>query len=309
MLLIRRFEEKIVEVYPAQDMKTPVHLYIGQEAIAAGVCSHLTKEDYLFTTHRSHGHCLVKGVDPKFLYAEFYGRRTGCCKGKGGSMHPAFPEFGILGTSAIVGGGIPLAVGTALASTMKHDGKISVTFFGDGAVDEGSFHEGLNFAALKQLPVLFVCENNFYATSSHLAIRHSEPNIAKKAEGYGMPGVQIDGNNVLEIYTTAREAVKRARSGGGPTLLECRTYRWKGHVGPDTDYQQGIRPQQELEEWMEKCPLKAYEAFLADNQLCSEADRQTMSNKIDIMLDDAWNFAKTSPFPEKEELFDDVYRN
>jgi pyruvate dehydrogenase E1 component alpha subunit len=308
MLLIRRFEEKIVDVYPAQDMKTPVHLYIGEEAIAAGVCSHLTKEDYLFTTHRSHGHCLAKGVEPKFLYAEFYGRSTGCCKGKGGSMHPAFPQFGILGTSAIVGGGIPLAVGTALASKMRRDGKISVTFFGDGAVDEGTFHESLNFAALKQLPVVFVCENNFYATSSHQATRHSEPNIAKKAEGYGIPGIQLDGNNVLDVYAAAGEAVRRVRSGSGPTLLECRTYRWKGHVGPGTDYQQGIRPQQELEQWMEKCPIKAYEKFLEENQLCSEELRRNMRDKIDTALEDAWRFAKASPSPEPEDLFEDVYK-
>ena len=307
MLLIRRFEEKIVEVYPTQDMKTPVHLYIGEEAIAAGVCSHLTKEDYLFTTHRSHGHCLAKGADPKFLYAEFYGRRTGCCKGKGGSMHRAFPEFGILGTSAIVGGGIPLAVGTALASKMRHDGKISVTFFGDGAVDEGTFHESLNFAALKQLPVVFICENNFYATSSHQTVRHSEPKIAKKAESYGIPGVQIDGNNVLEVYMATHEAVNRARSGGGPTLLECRTYRWKGHVGPSADYQQGVRPQQELEEWMKKCPIRAYEKFLKENQLCSEELYRNSMNEIDALLEDAWNFAKASPFPEPEDLLEDVY--
>jgi len=161
MLRIRMFEERIIDVYPEQDMKSPVHLYIGEEAIAAGVCIHLREDDYLFTTHRSHGHCLAKGASPESLYAEFYGKANGCCRGKGGSMHPAYPEIGILGTSAIVGGGIPLAVGTALASVMQNTNRITVVFFGDGASEEGSFHESLNFAALKHLPVVFVCENNF----------------------------------------------------------------------------------------------------------------------------------------------------
>lgn len=309
MLLIRRFEEKIIEVYPVQDMKTPVHLYIGEEAVAAGVCTNLNKADYVFTNHRSHGHCLAKGVDPKLLYAEFYGRVTGCCKGKGGSMHPTAPEYGILGSSAIVGGGIPLAVGTALASQMRQDGKVSVVFFGDGAVDEGTFHESLNFAALKRLPVVFVCENNFYATSSHQAVRHSQLNIAKKSEGYGIPGVQIDGNNVLEVYSAAHSAIDRARKGEGPTLIECITYRWKGHVGPGTDYQNGIRPKHELDEWMKKCPLRAYEEFLTETQLCTESVRREMIHTIDTKLEAALTFAKASPFPEKTELLKDVYRD
>lgn len=307
MLFLRRFEEKIVEVYGAQEMKTPVHLYIGQEAIAAGVCAHLAKTDYLFTTHRSHGHCLAKGVAPKLLYAEFYGRSTGCCKGKGGSMHPVAPEYGILGTSAIVGGGIPLAVGTALASQMRCDGKVSVTFFGDGAADEGTFHESLNFAALKSLPVIFVCENNFYATGSHQSARHAQPNIAQKAAAYGMPGVQCDGNDVLAVYAAARDAVARARSGAGPTLLECLTYRWKGHVGPDTDYQIGVRPKAELDEWMERCPIKVHEAFLMGMHLSSASDKQQMLGEIDAELEAALQFAKDSPFPEKADLLKDVY--
>lgn len=307
MLLIRRFEEKIVEVYPVQDMKTPVHLYIGEEAIAAGVCMNLTQADYIFTNHRSHGHCLAKGVEPKVLYAEFYGRITGCCKGKGGSMHPAAPEYGILGASAIVAGGMPLAVGTALASRMKRDEKVSVAFFGDGAADEGSFHESLNFAALKSLPVVFVCENNLYATNSHQSVRHADPNIAKKADSYGFPGFQIDGNNVLEVYTTARNALQRARSGAGPTLIECRTYRWKGHVGPETDYQKGCRPKQELEEWMTKCPITRYEQLLTAHEILTDAVRQTMLHAIDTQLASALTFAKESPFPKKEDLFDDVY--
>lgn len=308
MLLIRRFEEKIIEVYPAQDMKTPVHLYIGEEAVAAGVCANLEQDDYLFTNHRSHGHCLAKGAEPKRLYAEFYGRIGGYCKGKGGSMHPAAPEYGILGASAIVGGGIPLAVGSALASRMKQDGKVSVVFFGDGASDEGVFHESLNFAALKRLPVLFVCENNYYATSSHQSARHAQPDIFKKSAAYGIPGFQIDGNNVLEVYQTAQAAVERARNGAGPTLIECKTYRWKGHVGPEADYKKGCRPKDELEQWMEACPLKGYMQFLAEHHVLSEEQHHRMQQTIDSELDTALQFAKSSPFPKKEELLNDVYR-
>ena len=203
MVLIRRFEEKIIEVYGRQDMKSPVHLCIGQEGVAAGVCAHLQPEDYIFTTHRGHGHCLAKGMTPQELYAEFYGRITGCCRGKGGSMHPASPGLGVSGTTAIVGGSIPLAAGAALASQMRGDGRVSVAFFGDGASEQGAFHEAMNFAALKRLPVLFVCENNYYATNSPLSARQPHPDIHRRAAGYGMPGVSLNGNDVLAVYQAA----------------------------------------------------------------------------------------------------------
>lgn len=307
MVLIRHFEEKIIEVYPQQDMKTPVHLYIGQEAIASAVCANLKKEDYVFTNHRSHGHCLAKGVNPKVLLAEFYGRRSGCCKGKGGSMHPADPESGILGTSAIVGGCIPLAVGTALASAMKRDGRVSVAFFGDGAVDGGAFHESLNFASLKKLPVIFICENNFYATNSPISSRQPHDNIAKRAEGYGIPGIQVDGNDVLEIYRVSKEAVERARDGKGPTLIECRTYRWKGHVGPDCDYEKGCRPKEELETWMKRCPIEHFKGYLLKNRIMTESGIKELTRKIDDEIEEAVIFGKESPFPEKHEVTKDVY--
>ncbi len=307
MVLIRRFEEKIIEVYPVQDMKTPVHLYIGEEAIAAAVCMSLEKEDYIFSTHRSHGHCLAKGMDPKSLYAEFYGRANGCCKGKGGSMHPVEPTLGILGTTAIVGGGIALAVGTALASKMKKDNKVSVPFFGDGATDEGSFHESLNFASLHKLPVVFVCENNFYSVNSHQSARQPQDNIAKRADGYGMEGIQLDGNEVPDIYAAANNAIEKARSGGGPTLLECRAYRWKGHVGPDCDHEKGCRPKEELEEWMDKCPVEKYKEYLVDNQVIDEQEYQNLIKETDAKLDAAIKSAKESPYPNPEDLFDDLY--
>ena len=307
MLKIRRFEETIIEVYPAQEMKTPVHLYIGEEAVAAGTCGNLKKDDYIFSNHRNHGHCIAKGMDIKFFMAELYGKETGCSKGKGGSMHPVATECGILGTSAIVGGGIPLAVGSALASKLRKDGRVSVAFFGDGAVDEGSFHESLNFASLKKLPVIFVCENNFYATNSSLSTRQPHGDIAKRSEGYGIPGIQVDGNDVLKIYESTKEAVLRARSQGGPTFIECRTYRWKGHVGPDCDYDQGCRPRQELEERMDKCPVEAYKEYLFKNQIITAIEFQDMIKAIDTKIESALKFAKESPFPDEEELFKDVY--
>ncbi|MBF0560078.1 MAG: thiamine pyrophosphate-dependent dehydrogenase E1 component subunit alpha [Nitrospirae bacterium] len=307
MLFIRRFEEKIVAVYGMQDMKTPVHLYIGEEAIASAVCAHLKSDDYVFTTHRSHGHCLAKGVAPGVLLAEFYGKKTGCCKGKGGSMHPAFPKQGILGTTAIVGGGIPLATGTALASVMKRDGKVTAVFFGDGASEEGTFHECMNFAALKRLPVIFVCENNFYATNSPLTARQPHDNISARAEGYGIPGMRVDGNNVLEVYFAAEEAVLRARRGEGPTLVECATYRWKGHVGPDCDYEKGCRPLRELEDWMERCPVELYKEYLMRRQVITDKHVREMEVAIESVLEEAIKFARGSSFPAAEELLSDLY--
>lgn len=307
MLLIRRFEESIVDVYPAQDMKTPVHLYIGQEAIAAGACAHLTPEDYVFTNHRNHGHCLAKGMDPKMLYAELYGRTTGCCKGKGGSMHPAAPEIGIPGTSAIVGGGLPLGVGAALAFKMTGTDRISVVFFGDGAADEGVFHESMNFASLKKLPVVFVCENNLYATNSPLSARQPHDRIAERAEGYDMPGASLDGSDVTGIYSAAGKAAAQARAGGGPTLIECKTYRWKGHVGPECDVEKGCRPRAELEAWMEKCPLVLYKNRLFDENLVDEDQYQRLCDEIDRQLASDLALAKQSPYPDEKDLLSDVY--
>jgi TPP-dependent pyruvate/acetoin dehydrogenase alpha subunit len=307
MVLIRRFEEKIIEVYGLQDMKSPVHLCIGQEGIAAGVCAHLERVDYIFTTHRGHGHCLAKGMDPKELYAEFYGRVTGCCRGKGGSMHPAAPALGIPGTSAIVGGGIPLAAGAGLASQLRGDGKVSVAFFGDGAADQGAFHESLNFAALKKLPVLFVCENNYYATNSPLSARQPHPDIYRRAAGYGIPGVSLDGNDVLAVYQAAQEAVHRARRGDGPTLLECKTYRWKGHVGPDCDWERGCRPQEELTDWMNRCPIESLRTRLIAWGVVGQEWYQQHLGEIDARLDQAIRFARESAFPEPDELYQHIY--
>lgn len=307
MVLIRRFEEKIIEVYGLQDMKSPVHLYIGQEGIAAGICAHLTREDYIFTTHRSHGHCLAKGMDPKELYAEFYGRVTGCCRGKGGSMHPAAPALGIPGATSIVGGSIPLAAGAGLASQMRGDGKVSVAFFGDGAADQGVFHEALNFASLKKLPVLFVCENNYYATNSPLSARQPHPDIYLRAAGYGMPGVGLDGNDVLAVYQAGQEAVHRARRGDGPTLLECKTYRWRGHVGPECDWEKGCRPREELMDWMSRCPIESFCRGLIAWGVVDQQWYDRLQEEIAAKLDQALQFARDSASPALDELYQHIY--
>jgi len=308
MTLIRTVEERVAFVYPEQEIKTPVHLCTGQEAIAAGVCIHLTDEDTIFSTHRSHGHCLAKGMELKPMIAELYGRTTGCARGKGGSMHLVDPGHGIPGTTAIVGGCIPLAVGGALSAVLQgKKGRVSAAFFGDGAADEGAFAESLNFAALKQLPVVFVCENNNYATNSPRCARQPGVPIFERAAGYGIPGRHADGNDVLAVYRVAGEAVERARSGGGPTLLEFTTYRWKGHVGPTTDIEAGCRPADAHEEWLKKCPLDGYKSYLLDQGVLTVSQMGRIHADLEKAVDEALEFAKASPQPEPAELFDHVW--
>lgn len=222
-------------------------------------------------------------------------------------MHLCDPENGILGSTAIVGGGIPIAVGAALASYMKGTDTVSVAFFGDGAMDEGTFHESMNFASLKKLPVIFLCENNFYATNSPQSARQPHDNIAMRAAGYGMPGVQVDGNDVVAVCEAAKEAIDRARSGGGPSLVECRTYRWKGHVGPDCDVEKGCRPRDEHEMWLKKCPVERTRKLLLENKIMSEKEMEKLLDKINKEMDEAVDFGRSSPFPDASELFEDVY--
>jgi pyruvate dehydrogenase E1 component alpha subunit len=307
MLRVRLLEEKVVELYPVQEMKCPVHLCIGQEAVGSGVAAHLKSDDYLFSNHRGHGHYLVKGGDMRALVAEFYGRTTGCSKGKGGSMHVIDTTVGMLGTSAIVGGGIPMGVGAALASSIRGDGKIAAVFFGDGAFDEGVFYESYNFAALKKLPVIFVCENNFYATNSTQKARHAGSRIADSAAGFDSKGICVDGNDVEAVYDAATEAAERARSGKGPTLIEALTYRWKGHVGPGTDFQAGCRPEAELNAWMEKCPIKSYRAKLIETGIIDRAGDEEIRETISKEIDDAFDFAISSPLPTKADLMTDLF--
>lgn len=307
MQRIRMFEDRIVDLYPEQEMKCPVHLCIGQEAIATGVCLNLKKEDYIFSNHRGHGHALAKGAPMRPLLAEFYGRITGCSRGKGGSMHIIDVDNGLLGTSAIVGGGIPMGVGAALASTMKGEDRVTVIFFGDGAYDEGVFYESFNFASLKKLPVVFFCENNFYATNSHQSARQPGCRISDAASAFDAHGRCIDGNDVIAVYKASQEAVTSARRGGGPSLIEAKTYRWKGHVGPDADWEKGCRPKEELLYWLEKCPIKTFKEFLLKKNAMSEAEMEEVSSSIKAEIDDAVRFAKESPYPEISDLLKDVY--
>ena len=307
MLRIRMVEEKIAELYPQQEIKCPCHLYIGQEAVATGVCATLNREDYLFGTYRGHGLYLAKGGNLKALFAELYGKETGVTKGRGGSMQLVAPEVGFLCASAIVGGTIPMAVGAALAATFQGKGQVSVVVFGDGATEEGVFHESMNFASLKRLPVVFVCENNFYATYSHQSARQCADNIDKRAESYQIPGFRIDGNDILEVYETARDAVERARRKEGPTLLECRTYRWLEHVGPYQDTHLGYRSEEEVKEWMGHCPIKTLENRLLEEKALSLQRIQQWRSALEKEIGEAVTFAKESPFPSVESLGKGVY--
>jgi pyruvate dehydrogenase E1 component alpha subunit len=308
VLRIRMVEEKIVQLYPEQEMRCPTHLCIGQEAVSAGVCHALKKTDYVFSSYRSHGAYIAKGGSIKKLFAELYGKTTGCSKGKGGSMHIAAKDVNFMGTSALVSGVIPIAAGAALASLMKKDEKVSVVFFGDGATEEGVFHETLNFAAMKKLPIVFICENNFYATHSHQMTRQAFDNIYKRTSIYKIPGSRVDGNDVLKVYKTAAKAINDARKGKGASLIEYRTYRWLEHVGCYYDYELGYRSKEELDKWMKRCPIKSCEDMLLKRKIITQKEIDAIKKDISREIKEAVDFAKNSPFPEPEEALRDVYK-
>lgn len=242
------------------------------------------------------------------LMAELYGKKGGCSRGRGGSMHLASAEMGLPGSSAIVAGTVPLAVGAALAFSMQGRGAVSVAFFGDGAVNEGVFYESLNFASLKRLPVIFVCENNLYSTHMPISACLADTNIYKKSKAFKMPGVRIDGNNIVAVYKTAEKAIEAARHGDGPTLMECMTYRWRGHVGPSYDLDKGLRSREELEYWMNRCPIKRLEEFLLNRGVMSELDKTRIGKDIDREIEKALIYAKQSPYPDENELLAKVFR-
>lgn len=308
LLRIRMVEEKIVQVYPEQEMRCPTHLCVGQEAVSAGVCHALKNTDYVFSSYRSHGAYIAKGGSVKKLFAELYGKSTGCSRGKGGSMHVIAKDVNFMGTSALVSGVIPIAAGAAFASLMKKDKRVSVVFFGDGATEEGVFHETLNFAAMKKLPMVFICENNFYATHSHQLTRQAFDNIYKRTSIYKIPGSRADGNNVAEVYRTASKAIENARNGKGASLIEYRTYRWLEHVGCYYDYGLGYRSKQELDKWMKKCPVKTFEAALLKKKIITRETIDKIKKNISEEIKEAMIFAKDSPFPEQEQALEDVYK-
>ena len=307
LIRIRQFEDKVADLLDTDEINCPTHLYTGQEGVAVGICQALTLNDYIWGTHRSHGHYLAKGGDMNAMMAELYGKETGCSHGRGGSMHLLAKDVGILGTVPMVGATIPMAAGSALVSSIKQDGKVSVAFFGDGATEEGVFHEALNFASLKKLPVIFVCENNLY--SSHLRIedRRPENNIHKSAEAHGMESIVVDGNNTLSVYLEAMKAVDKARSGLGPTLIECKTYRWRGHVGPSWDLNMNIRDKAELDSWMQRDPIEILsEEMIEDSQLTKQ-DLDSLKEMVSAEVDESVQFARKSPFPDVKELSRNVY--
>ena len=308
MLRIRMVEEKITELYPEQEMRCPVHLCIGQEAIAAGVCANLSRNDYVLSGHRSHGHYLAKGGNLKAMMAELYGKVTGCSKGKGGSMHLVDLSVGFLGATPIVGSTIPIAVGTAFGSVMLNEQRVTVVFFGDAAVEEGVFHESINFAMLKKLPVVFVCENNLYSVYSPLSVRQPEGReIFWLAKGHGMESYQGDGNDVIQVYKLAEQAIGKARQGNGPTFLEFKTYRWREHCGPYYDNDLGYRTESEFQKWKQRCPIERLkERLLGDRVLCNQDIKRMVSN-LEVEIEDAVAFAKESPFPEGQLLLEDIY--
>jgi len=308
MLRIRMVEEKIAELYPEQEMRCPVHLCIGQEAIAAGVCAHLSGKDYLMSNHRSHGHYLAKGGSLKAMFAEIYGKAEGCSKGKGGSMHLVDLDAGIMGTTPIVAGSIPVAVGAAFGSALKGEDRITVTFFGDAAAEEGVFCESLNFAALKRLPVLFVCENNYFSVYSPLSVRQPEErdNLAL-VKAYGIAGERGDGNDVLAVYGAAEKAVQYLRSGKGPYYLEFDTYRWREHCGPNYDNDLGYRTEEEFLQWRHRCPAGNFERYLIREGYATPEKVIKIKEKISREIDEAVTFAKQCPFPDAGDAFTDVY--
>ena len=312
MVRIRMCEESFVDPILSREIRCPVHLCTGQEAVAAGVCAALEKEDYIFGNHRSHGHYLAKGGRMRELVAEVFCRETGCSRGRGGSMHLIDSSIGMMGSVPIVAGTIPLALGAALAAKIRNDGRVAVSFFGDGATGEGVLCESLNFAALKKLPILFVCENNFYST--HLPI--DEIRVSRKIYELGIPfGEQshrVDGNDSLEVHKAARKAVDLCRKGKGPVFLECLTYRMHGHVGPDDNIQGGhtdIRPQAEIEKWRKKDPIKRLERHILKKRVASHADLKEIQAQAEKEVLDAYDFARNSSFPNGEELNRYVYKD
>ena len=305
MLTIRRFEERASADYLAGKIYGVVHCYIGEEAVAVGVCSALERTDRIISTHRGHGHCIAKGADLNRMMAELYGRQTGYCKGKGGSMHIADFGIGMLGANGIVAGGIAIVTGAGLAAQMEGRGGVAVSFFGDGASNAGPFHECLNIAATWKLPMLYVCENNMYAAQTPAAATHALPDVAARAAGYGIPGVVVDGNDIFAVYQAANRAVDRARSGGGPSLIECKTYRWRSHT--ERRGQPDARVPAEIEAWKARDPIAQLERQLREQDYLDDAELEAMERGVINAIEAAVAFAEASPFPTPEQATEDAF--
>lgn len=307
MLRIRRIEEALALRYAEQEMRCPMHLCIGQEAIAVGVCAALSANDVMFSNHRAHGHYLAKGGNLNAMVAELYGRSTGCCGGRGGSMHLIDLEVGFLGATPIVGGTIPLAVGAAWAASLKEENRVSVVFFGDGCFEEGVVHESLNFAALYKLPVIFVCENNGFAVYTRLEERQPNRPIYRLAEAHGMAAYAGNGNDVEEVLSIAKTAVENARQGKGPQFLELSTYRWREHCGPDFDDALNYRSAPEIENGLKDCPIAKFAARLEQRSPSTPADIERFEAEIHEEISAAFTFALSSPKPTSTDAGERIY--
>lgn len=307
ILRIRRVEEAIALEYPKKEMRCPIHLSIGQEAPSVAVNALITSHDHIFSTHRCHAHYLSKGGDLNAMIAELFGKSTGTNGGKGGSMHLVDTSVGMMGASALVGGTIPIATGSALAFKKAKTKNIVVVYLGDGATEEGVFYESLNFAALHKLPILFVIENNLYATYSHQKSRQAQTEIFRRGETFHIPGKRVDGNSVTEIYTAASAFISGLREGKGPAILECLTYRFKDHVGPGSDLEVGYRSEEELKLWMAKCPVNTLKAQLFETGVLDDKKEKELEIKIQLEIDTAFAFARSSPLPSPHSLVENTY--
>jgi 2-oxoisovalerate dehydrogenase E1 component len=305
MQIIRQTEEELARCHQRGLIFGACHTYVGQEAISTGVCAHLTNDDPIFSTHRGHGHALAKGMPPRELMAELFGRATGCSRGRGGSMHLFSPEIGMMGTSGIVGPCILQACGGGYSSKLMKSGGVAVAFFGDGAVNNGAFHEGLNMAAIWKLPVLFVCENNQFATEVPFAYSSGIPDVGRRAANYGLPGFEVDGNDVLAVTEVAREAVARARSGGGPTLIECKTYRTRAHAEGMGDFT--YRTREEVEQWKQRCPIESLRHRMLTEFDIAESQIDAIETEVATLVAEARQFAESSPLPDASTATEHVY--
>lgn len=315
MLRLRRFEENVKDLFAANKLPGFVHLYIGEEAIAVGACTAINHDDYLTSTHRGHGHVLAKGADPGKMFAELYGKITGYNKAKGGSMHLAAPELGILGANGIVGGGIPLATGAAMTARLTKSGRVALSFFGDAGSSQGTFHESVNIAASYDLPCIYICENNMYGggvkqcydgvyVNEGMDYPRKVKDVADRAKGYDIPGYVVDGNDVGAVYSAVKKAADRARAGKGPTLIECKTYRWRTHFEGEPDT---YRTPDEVKAWKDRCPVTCYADKLKAEGILTDEDLARIAQEVEDEMNAAIKFAEESPLPDVSEALKDVY--
>lgn len=304
MLAVRLFEQRAIELYTRGEIRGVIHPYIGEEAVAVGACAVLKNDDYVVSTHRGHGHCIAKGASLDRMMAELLGRSNGYCRGKGGSMHVAAFEVRMLGAIGIVAAGIPIAVGAGLSVKLRKTGQVVICFFGDGAVNQGTFHEGVNLAAVWNLPVVFLCENNFYAISTHVSRVSAVTEVARRSCAYDIPGKRVDGNSVWAVYEAVQEAVARARDGSGPSLIEAVTYRYEGHYVGDPGH---YRPSDELKKWRQNDPIVRLREELIAKGYLEPKTLEKLQQEVSQQVERAVDFARKSPHPAEEELRSDIY--